>query len=95
MNEKKTKTSSVNKPQQQQQEEKNRANPRVKKSQGEPCRTRGLCSRSKSQEEPGRAMKNHGIVQPREQSSEQPSEQPGEQPSEQPSEQPREQPNDN
>jgi len=91
MNEKKTKTSSANKP--QQQEEKNSANPRIKKSQGEPCRTRGLCSRSKSQEEPGGAMKNHGSVQPREQSSEQPSEQPGEQPSEQPSEQPREQPN--
>jgi len=52
----------------------------------EPCR-------SKSQEEPGRAMQNQGIVQPSEQSSEQPSEQPGEQPSKQPSEQPRDQVN--
>jgi len=39
--------------------------------------------KSKSQEEPGRAKKNQGIVQPSEQSSEQPGEQPSEQPREQ------------
>jgi len=33
----------------QQQEEKNHANPRVKKSQEEPCRTRGSCSQESSQ----------------------------------------------